>query len=179
MPTGRSTASRSDRAGLRLHVVAIGRLKAGPERDLDERYRSRAVALARPLGFAGPEVTELPEGRARRADERQADEATRLRERIGGSLPVILDEGAPPVGSEAFAKRLAAWRDGGRASVGFVIGGADGLAADLKSSGGWSFCFGALTLPHGLVRVLLMEQIYRAFTIMAGHPYHRAGGGEG
>lgn len=164
---------------MRLHVVAIGRLKAGPERDLAERYRSRAAALARPLGFVGPEITELPEGRARRPDERQVDEAVRLRDRIGASLPVILDEGAPSVGSEAFAQRLAGWRDGGRASVGFVIGGPDGLAPDLKASGGWSFCFGGLTLPHGLVRVLLLEQVYRAFTIIAGHPYHRAGGGEG
>lgn len=164
---------------MRLHVVAIGRLKAGPERDLAERYRARAVALARPLGFAGPEIVELPEGRARRPEERQADEAARLRERIGTSLTVILDEGAPPVGSEAFAARLVDWRDRGRTSVGFVIGGADGLAPDLKAGGGWSFCFGSLTLPHGLVRVLLLEQFYRAFTIMSGHPYHRAGGGEG
>lgn len=162
---------------MRIQLVAVGRLKAGPERDLAERYRARAAAMAKPLGFAGPDLTELPESRRRRTEERQAEEAAAIAGKTGSALLTILDEGAPSIGSEDFAARLAALRDRGR-DVAFVIGGPDGLAPDLKGRAEWPLSFGRLTLPHQLVRVLALEQIYRAFTIIAGHPYHRTGTGE-
>ena len=162
---------------MRIQLVAVGRLKAGPERELVERYRTRASAMARPLGFGGPDLIELPVSRKRRVEDRQAEEAATITERAGSSLLAILDEGAPSIGSEDFAGRLAEWRDCGR-DVAFVIGGPDGLAPDLKRRAEWPLSFGRLTLPHQLVRVLALEQIYRAFTIIAGHPYHRTGSGE-
>lgn len=162
---------------MRIQVLAVGRLKAGPERDLAERYRARSAALARGLGFVGPEIVELGEGRGRRADERQAEEAARIRERAAGSLLMLLDEGAPSPTSEALAARLAEARDASRPAAALVIGGPDGLHPGLKREAGWAFSFGRMTLPHQLVRVLVLEQLYRAFTIMAGHPYHRGGGG--
>lgn len=163
---------------MRIQLVTIGRLKAGGERDLVERYLTRAVAIGRGLGFSGPDQIELPEARARRTEDRQSDEAGRIRERVGSSLLITLDEHAPSPASEDFARRLAGWRDSGPNSVAFVIGGPDGLSPELKAAAAWSLSFGRLTLPHQIVRVLLAEQVYRAFTIIAGHPYHRTGTGE-
>ncbi len=77
--------------------------------------------------------------------------------------------------SEAFAGRLQGWRDGGRAAVACVIGGPDGLDPVVRERAALVVSFGALTLPHQIVRVLVAEQLYRALTIIAGHPYHRAG----
>ena len=163
---------------MRIQFITIGRLKGGAESDLVERYIGRSVAIGRGLGFSGPGQIELPESRARRTEDRQADEAQRIRERAETSSLVVLDETAPSPTSEDFAKRLTGWRDSGQGSVAFVIGGPDGLAPDLKGGAQWSLSFGRLTLPHQIVRVLLAEQIYRAFTIIAGHPYHRTGTGE-
>lgn len=163
---------------MQVGIVAVGRLKAGPERELAGRYLGRAAALARGLGFAGPDVVETGESRARRTEDRQAEEADRIRERVGSAVLVALDERAAAMTSESFAGRLAALRDEGRPRLAFVIGGPDGLHPDLRRAAGWQLAFGALTLPHQIVRILLAEQIYRAFTIIAGHPYHRAGDGQ-
>lgn len=160
-----------------IRVVAIGRLKAGPERDLVRRYEERAVALGRRSGFAGPDIVELVESRARRNDDRMADEAARIRERAEGAAIICLDERGPPRTSESFAAGLSQARDVGRTATVFVIGGPDGLDPAFRDACDALLSFGALTLPHGIVRVLLLEQIYRAFTIICGHPYHRAGGG--
>ncbi len=164
---------------MRLQVLAVGRLKAGAERDLVERYRVRSVGLARGLGFSGPDLVEMAEGRGRRPEERRSDEGARLGERAGPSRLVVLDESAPSPSSEDFATRLREARDGGTPAFAFVIGGPDGLDDPLRQRAAWSLSFGRLTLPHQIVRVLLLEQIYRAFTIIAGHPYHRTGGAEG
>ena len=163
---------------MRIQFVAVGRLKAGAESDLVERYRARSVAIARGLGVSGPDLVELPESRARRTEDRQADEAQRIRDRVGPALLVALDERAASPSSEDFAARLAGWRDAGRGALAFVIGGPDGLAPEIRAGADWAFSFGRLTLPHQIVRVLLAEQLYRALTIIAGHPYHRAGTGE-
>ncbi|TDR94016.1 23S rRNA (pseudouridine(1915)-N(3))-methyltransferase RlmH [Enterovirga rhinocerotis] len=161
-----------------IRIVAVGRLKAGGERELVDRYHGRAVAMARGLGFSGPDIVELAESKGRRTEERQADEGSRIRERAGSAALVVLDETAPSPTSEAFASRLAAWRDEGRAGLAFVVGGPDGLSSEVRQAAAWSVSFGRLTLPHQIVRALLAEQIYRALTIIAGHPYHRSGTGE-
>jgi 23S rRNA (pseudouridine1915-N3)-methyltransferase len=159
---------------MRLLVIAVGRLKSGPERDLVERYRERFADLARKLGFRGLEIHEIPESRAREAAGRMADEAAAISALIPqDSLVVALDERGKAVDSAAFAKQLGRWRDESTANVVFLIGGADGLSPELRRTIKTVFAFGTATWPHQLVRIMLLEQIYRAATILAGHPYHR------
>lgn len=163
---------------MKLALIAVGRLKSGPERDLVERYRARVVAGARALGFAGFEIIEIPESRARREADRRAEEARAILEKAGAARLVLLDERGRSRTSPEFAATLAGWRDDGVARTAFVIGGPDGLDPALMRDAALQIGFGALTLPHQLVRVLIAEQVYRALTIIGGHPYHRAGHGD-
>ncbi len=163
---------------MKLALIAVGRLKSGPERDLVERYRARAVAGARALGFGGFEIIEIPESRARREADRRAEEARAILEKAGAARLVLLDERGRNRTSPEFAATLAGWRDDGVARAAFVIGGPDGLDPALMRDAALQIGFGALTLPHQLVRVLIAEQVYRALTIIGGHPYHRAGHGD-
>jgi 23S rRNA (pseudouridine1915-N3)-methyltransferase len=160
---------------VRLSVIAVGRLKSGPERELVERYRGRIEGLRRGLGLGGFDLVELPESRARREADRMSDEAQAILDRAGPSVLVAFDERGRSPSSEAFAETLKTWRDGGRPGVAYVIGGPDGLDPVLRQRADLIVSFGALTLPHQIVRVLVVEQLYRALTIIAGHPYHRAG----
>jgi 23S rRNA (pseudouridine1915-N3)-methyltransferase len=160
---------------MRLVVIAVGRLKQGPERELAERYSERFGALGRKLGFRGFEIHEVPESRARDAATRIAEEAAAISARIPEkSVLVALDERGDSIDSAAFARHLGHWRDESVANTFFLIGGADGLSPDLRRKAKLRLAFGAATWPHQMVRVMLLEQIYRAATILAGHPYHRA-----
>jgi len=159
---------------VRLSVLCVGRLKGGPERELVDRYRQRVDALGRSVGTGGLDVIELPESRARRDADRLAEEAAALLDRAGSSVLVVFDERGNSPTSEAFAQRIGRWRDEGR-NVAFVIGGPDGLDVSVRRRADLVVSFGALTLPHQIVRVLVVEQLYRALTILSGHPYHRAG----
>jgi 23S rRNA (pseudouridine1915-N3)-methyltransferase len=160
---------------MRLVVVSIGRLKQGPERELAERYRERFDDIGRKLGFRGLEIHEIPESRARDPASRITEEATAISAAIPAkSALVALDERGENIDSAAFARHLGAWRDQSVANTIFVIGGADGLSPDLRRKAKLSIAFGSATWPHQMVRVMLLEQIYRAATILAGHPYHRA-----
>ncbi|KQU49954.1 50S rRNA methyltransferase [Bosea sp. Leaf344] len=159
---------------MRLALIAIGRLKDGPERELCERYRERGLALGRGLGLTGPDIVEIAESRGRRAEERKREEAASILAKAQPGLLIALDERGGALTSEAFAARLATARDAGTQAATFVIGGADGLDEALRRQAQLTLAFGALTLPHQIVRVLALEQLYRAMTIMAGHPYHRA-----
>jgi 23S rRNA (pseudouridine1915-N3)-methyltransferase len=159
---------------MRLAVIAVGRLKDGPERELCERYRERASTLGRGLGLTGPDIIEIAESRGRRAEERKREEAAAITAKLSPGLVIALDERGGSLGSNAFAARIGAARDAGTAAVTLVIGGADGLAGELRGAAGLTLAFGALTIPHQLVRVLVLEQLYRTMTILAGHPYHRA-----
>jgi len=160
---------------MRVIVIAVGRLKQGPERELAERYRDRFDDLGRKLGFRGIDIHELSESRARDTATRMAEEAAA----IAGAIPeksllVTLDERGQNVDSATFAGHLGRWRDESTANSVFVIGGADGLSPELQRKAKLKIAFGAATWPHQIVRVLLLEQLYRAATILAGHPYHRA-----
>jgi 23S rRNA (pseudouridine1915-N3)-methyltransferase len=160
---------------MRLVVVSIGRLKQGPERELAERYRERFDDIGRKLGFRGLEIHEIPESRARDAASRITEDATAISAAIPAkSALVVLDERGENIDSAAFARHLGAWRDQSVANTIFVIGGADGLSPDLRRKAKLSLAFGSATWPHQMVRVMLLEQVYRAATILAGHPYHRA-----
>jgi len=160
---------------MRLVVVAIGRLKQGPERDLAERYRERFDDVGRKLGFRGLDIHEIPESRARDPATRMVEEALAISAAIPEkSLLVALDERGDNLDSAAFARHLGRWRDEQVGQTIFTIGGADGLSPDLRRKAKLRMAFGAATWPHQIVRVMLLEQIYRAATILAGHPYHRA-----
>jgi 23S rRNA (pseudouridine1915-N3)-methyltransferase len=159
---------------MRLLVISVGRLKQGPERELAERYRERFEDIGRKLGFRGLEIHEIPESRARDAATRIAEEAVAISALIPEkSVLVALDEHGTSVDSAAFARHLGRWRDESVANNVFIIGGADGLSPDLQRKSRLTVAFGAATWPHQMVRVMLLEQIYRAATILAGHPYHR------
>jgi 23S rRNA (pseudouridine1915-N3)-methyltransferase len=160
---------------MRIVVIAVGRLKQGPERELAERYRERFDDLGRKLGFRGLDIHEIPESRAREAATRIAEEAAAIAATIPErSVLVCLDEHGQNIDSTTFARHLAGWRDEAAPSAVFVIGGADGLSPELRRRAKLGVAFGAATWPHQIVRVLLLEQLYRTATILAGHPYHRA-----
>jgi 23S rRNA (pseudouridine1915-N3)-methyltransferase len=158
---------------MRLIVVAVGRMKSGPEADLAARYEERAAKAGRPLGFRSLDIVQLDESRLSDAPARKAEEAIAIRRHAAGRL-VVLDERGEALGSEAFAARLSGWKDAGEAAATLVVGGPDGLDAALRRSADLALSFGAVTWPHQLVRVMALEQIYRAMTILSGHPYHRA-----
>ena len=147
---------------MKLVVAAVGRLKRGAERDLAEQYRDRAAKSGRAIGLRAVETIEVDESRARRARDRMSEEA------------VALDARGKALSSTDLAGRLERWRDRGTPAIIFLIGGADGLAERLGGRAELALGFGAATWPHQLVRIMLLEQLYRATTILSGHPYHRA-----
>jgi 23S rRNA (pseudouridine1915-N3)-methyltransferase len=159
---------------LRLQVLCVGRLKAGPERQLVARYSERVAPAGRSVGLGPVDVREIAESGARRPDDRKIDEALRIAALLpeGGTV-WALDEKGANLSSEDFARYIAKLRDDGVSTLAFALGGADGLDESLRQRANRMIAFGAMTLPHQLVRVLLLEQIYRATTILSGHPYHR------
>src|SRR4051794_7985646 len=160
---------------MKIVVVSIGRLKQGPERELAERYRERFDDIGRKLGFRGLEIHEIPESRAREAARRIAGEAAAISALIPEkSVLIAVDEDGKSNDSASFARELGRWRDEGQGNAIFTIGGADGLSPDLQRKASLRMAFGSATWPHQMVRVMLLEQIYRAATMLAGHPYHRA-----
>jgi 23S rRNA (pseudouridine1915-N3)-methyltransferase len=159
---------------MRLLVAAVGRLKDGPERELTERYRKRAEQIGRRIGFRDTEVVEIRESRAADIGKRMIEESIAIANVIPKRAAVVLlDERGDVFDSAALAGRLRKWRDDGREATVFVVGGDDGLAASLRDKADLRMAFGAVTWPHQLVRAMLLEQIYRAMTILSGHPYHR------
>ena len=159
---------------LRLTLLCVGRAKAGAERDLAQRYIDRAKAAGRAVGLTF-EAQEIDESRARRSDDRKAEEARSIAAHVGGNAMVIaLDETGRTVTSPEFASLIATARDDGVATLAFVIGGPDGLDPAWRQAAVHVIAFGAMTWPHQLVRIMAAEQLYRAVTILTGHPYHRA-----
>ena len=138
-----------------LHVVARGRIGRGPEAELVDRYLKRVGWPVR--------VTELPD--------------------TGGKLPavdpgtriVLLDEKGDQPGSMAFADKLGRWRDDGVREVRFMLGAADGFGDAERAGADWLIAFGRMTWPHLMARAMLAEQLWRATSILSGHPYHREG----
>lgn len=159
---------------LRLVLVCTGRAKAGAERDLAARYLERAKLAGRAAGLA-IELREIDESKARRPEDRKLEEAKAIGALIepGGQV-VALDETGKSVDSPHFAGLVGAARDQGLSHFNLVIGGPDGLDPNWRRSVPHVLAFGAMTWPHQLVRIMAAEQIYRAVTILTGHPYHRA-----
>jgi 23S rRNA (pseudouridine1915-N3)-methyltransferase len=159
---------------VRVTILAVGRLKAGPERELYDRYAARVIAAGKAIGL-GLALREIGESRAASPSRRIAEETAQLAAAVpDGARLVVLDATGKPIASAAFAERLGRWRDDGVADVAIAIGGPDGLDRSLLARADLTLAFGAATWPHQLVRIMLAEQLYRAVTILAGHPYHRA-----
>ena len=160
---------------MRIVIAAVGRLKQGPERDLAERYRKRAADAGRSLGFQAVDIVEIRESRADNAERRVLEESIAIANIVPErAVTVILDERGESLTSASFARHLQGWRAEDRPATVFIIGGADGLAASLHGKANRTIAFGTTTWPHQLVRIMLLEQIYRAVTILSGHPYHRS-----
>ncbi|MBO9499153.1 MAG: 23S rRNA (pseudouridine(1915)-N(3))-methyltransferase RlmH [Novosphingobium sp.] len=138
-----------------LHIVARGRIGRGPEAELVERYLKR---LSWPV-----KVTELP------------DTGGRMPALDGGTKRVVLDETGEALPSKAFAQMLGAWRDDGVREARFLIGAADGFSAEERREADFLLSFGQATWPHLMARAMLAEQLWRAASILANHPYHREG----
>jgi 23S rRNA (pseudouridine1915-N3)-methyltransferase len=159
---------------MRLTIVAIGKLKDGGERVIVDRYLAR-MAEAKGQGIGPVAERELAESRLGTAPERRADEARRLLKAAeGADLLLVLDERGQQLGSDAFARWLSQRRDARVRHMAVLIGGADGHGEAVVAAAGLRLSLGAMTLPHGLARAVIAEQLYRASTILAGHPYHRA-----
>ena len=152
---------------MRVLILAVGKAKAGPEQELFTQYAGR---LPWPV-----DVKEIAPNKDQSAAVRKDREAEALLKAVPpDSVIVALDETGTVESSEKFAKRVSAWRDGGARTLVFIIGGADGHGEVVLKMAKHKLSLGAMTWPHMLVRGLLMEQLYRAHSILTGHPYHRA-----
>ena len=158
---------------MRVTLLAVGRLKSGPERELCARYAERFGQIGRSLAL-DLASRELDESLAKRAADRKAEEERGIRALLPeGAVLIACDERGKHLSSRDFAGKLSGWRDAGRREAAVVIGGADGLADTLRAKADLVLAFGSLTMPHQLVRVIVLEQLYRAAAIISGHPYHR------
>ena len=138
-----------------LHIIARGKIGRSPEAELVERYLKRIVWPTR--------LTELPES------------GGRVPPPADNSITILLDEKGEQLGSVEFARRLEQWRDAGRREARFMIGGADGFGDEERAQADLLLAFGRATWPHLLARAMLAEQLFRATSILANHPYHREG----
>lgn len=159
---------------MQIHVAAIGKMRGRPEAALTDDYLKRARDLGRSRGFGGPDLTEYEAPRGLAGAARTAKEGAWLAAEADNSAAIILDERGRNLSSEKFAAVLGDLRDAGVKRAAFLIGGADGHDEKVTAIAQHSIAFGAATWPHMLVRTMLAEQLYRAMTILAGHPYHRS-----
>lgn len=166
------TGCRSpDLRPVKLTIAAVGRLKPGPELSLIDDYLKRAVVTGRPLALGPCNVLEVDERKAR---DKGAQSARLLDAVPAGATAVALDERGETLTSPNFAKLIGRERDGGCPEMVFLIGGADGLAENVRATTGYRLSFGPMVWPHMLARAMLAEQLYRAVSILSGSPYHRA-----
>lgn len=159
---------------MRISLFAVGRLKAGPEKDLASRYLDRFAKAGPAVGLELSKLIEVQESRAANPETRKREEAAALEKALPeGAVLVLLDERGKALDSEAFAGLIGRYRDNGKRDLTLAIGGADGLDPELRSRADVVLNLGSMTWPHQLVRILIAEQLYRAVTILSGHPYHR------
>ncbi len=151
---------------MRIHVITIGRGRRGPEAALYEHYAGR---LAWPVSLREIET----KGRLKPAVAKAREGELLLAAVPEGATRVALDERGAALSSVDLAKRLGTWRDDGVRDIAFLIGGAEGLDRTVRDGAALVLSLGPMTWPHLLVRALLAEQLYRAQSILTGHPYHR------
>lgn len=151
---------------MRTTILAIGKWKKGPEQALFETYCKRMRPSA--------QLKELEVRKKLTGEELQRAEADLLLANVPrGAVIVALDERGKNLTSRQFAGKIEKWQDQGRADLAFIIGGADGLDESVRTQADLLISFGAMTWPHMLVRPMIAEQLFRAHTILSGHPYHR------
>jgi len=156
---------------MRVHICAVGRLRGGPEADLIQDYMTRFDRTGRANSLGPANFIEVED----KKNLGMAAEAVLLERAIPkGALICTMDERGKVISSPKFADQLARWRDTGRSDLAILIGGADGIDPSLRAKADFSLSFGAMVWPHMMVRVMLSEQLYRAASILAGTPYHRA-----
>ncbi len=159
---------------MKIGIAAIGLLKSGPEKELAADYERRITGLGRSAGLTGFQLQDWAESKAATADLRKTEEAKRLWSAVpSGGLAVVLDERGRPLASADFAEFLQQHAEAGTRQLHFLIGGPDGHAVETRAQAFKTLSFGPMTFPHRLLRVMLLEQIYRAVTIIVNHPYHR------
>ena len=159
---------------MKLTIIAVGRMKSGPETELFARYGDRTAKAGRQLGISALACRELVESRNPKALARRDEEAAAMIAALSpGAVAIALDEHGEEIDSPAFAALVRSHLDGGTGELAFLIGGPDGHGDAIKAAARKIIRFGRLTWPHQIVRVLLAEQLYRAVTILSGHPYHR------
>ncbi|TNE61147.1 MAG: 23S rRNA (pseudouridine(1915)-N(3))-methyltransferase RlmH [Alphaproteobacteria bacterium] len=152
---------------MQVSIIAVGRMGRGPEQELLDQYLKR-------LPWKTSVIEIDIRKQAANAAERKAREAERLLAAIPqGAALLVLDEYGKDLKSRDFAKKIDDWQTAGFNSLACVIGGADGLDDSILARADLKLAFGSLTWPHMMVRVMLAEQLYRAWSIGAGHPYHR------
>lgn len=166
--------AKGGKSAMKFTILCVGRLKEDAENAIFGRYVMRLAQIGGQHALGPVTLIELPECRAKTAKERKAGEAVALRKRIPAEACVcVLDERGRTLSSEEFGEKIRNARDGGRKNLCLVIGGPDGLDSEFVRQAELTISFGRMTLPHGLVRAVLAEQLYRSATILAGHPYHR------
>lgn len=159
---------------MRITLFAVGRLKAGPEKDLASRYLDRFAKAGPAIGLELAKLVEVQESRASNPETRKREEAAALEKALPeGAALILLDERGKALDSPAFSEVIGRYRDNGKRDMMLAIGGADGLDPDLRARADLVLNLGTMTWPHQLVRILIAEQLYRAVTILSGHPYHR------
>jgi 23S rRNA (pseudouridine1915-N3)-methyltransferase len=151
---------------MRVTIAAVGRDRSGPTRNLFDEYCRRC-----PWSIS---LFEIPPRIAGTPERRRAEEAERLSSAVPRDAAlIVLDENGRALRSREFSTKIAAWQRQGRSELAFLVGGPDGLDPTLIERAHLVLSLGRMTWPHRLVRALLAEQLYRAATILAGHPYHR------
>lgn len=155
---------------MRVHICAVGKMRAGPEKTLMDDYQTRFDRTGRGLGLGPLSVIEVED---KKGGGMSAEAALLERALPKGAVICAMDERGTVMSSPKFAGKLAEWRDGGRSDLVFIIGGADGIDPSLRAQADFKLSFGAMVWPHMLARVMLTEQLYRAASILSGSPYHR------
>jgi 23S rRNA (pseudouridine1915-N3)-methyltransferase len=159
---------------MRITVHAIGRMKSGPENELVSRYAERSSKSGKAIGISSVAIRDFAESRRADRTSRCDEEAAGLLGGVGAAAFVIaLDERGEDVGSIAFSQLLRSTMDAGIGELAFLIGGPDGHGRACLERAKRTIRLGSMTWPHQFVRIMLCEQIYRAVTILSGHPYHR------
>ncbi|MBO6754696.1 MAG: 23S rRNA (pseudouridine(1915)-N(3))-methyltransferase RlmH [Roseibium sp.] len=159
---------------MRLKLSCVGRMKAGSESEIFDRFMDRARKSGRRFGLSRIEIVELLESRLTRRQDRKREEAAGLLSAMAKDARLVaLDERGTSMTSVDFSRRLFSWVDEGVSETVFAIGGPDGHGDEVLQRAHLRLALGQMTWPHQFVRMMVAEQIYRAITIRAGHPYHR------
>jgi len=156
---------------MKIHLCVVGRLRRGPELELIDDYLDRFNKTGRNMGLGPTQVIEVEDKKG----GGMAAEANLLRRVIPqNALTMVMDERGKVIKSPEFAAKIGDWRDAGQRDLAILLGGADGLSPELRAEADFALSFGKMVWPHMLARVMLCEQLYRAASILAGSPYHRA-----